>query len=245
MTSIDEIGEKALRLAERAYLFILDILIRIARVFSGVMEKAGTFDRERLYPFFEKKDIEMKDYTIFKLQISSALFLLLSTLFIIDFIDLRRYAIPAGVLVFFILYILFFTVRKNFEEFSAYRDLFLSFLLLVLLLVAMKVKKPIVSIGFPFFHFAVVAVLGPVAIYIYFWNKHSREYTYGRIIAADGIDVKVKFNYDIRANVKPQVVTFRNTMNAKEGDLVKTKVTRGFLSVGGSTPVEIMGVEWV
>jgi uncharacterized membrane protein len=33
-------------------------------------------------------------------------------------------------------------------------------------------------------------------------------------------------------------------MHAKEGDIVKVRVKKGFLALKGSTPLEIMGVEW-
>lgn len=243
MASIEQIGEKMLRLMERVYLFILDLLIKVALLSRGVIEKIERLDREKLYPFFEKRDIDLRDYAIFKLEIASVVFLILSVLFIIDSISGLRYAVSGGVLIVFIFYVMFSSVKRNFEEFNAYRDFFFSYLALALFLALIKLKKPVIGSRFPFLHFIVIAVLGGAVISIYFRRKYSRDFTYGRVIEA-GVHAKVKFNYDICSDIKPQIGTLRNTMNAREDDIVKVSVRRSFLSLRGSTPVEIIGVEW-
>jgi uncharacterized membrane protein len=231
-SSIEKFGENMLRLLERLYLLILNLLIKIAPFFQKIVEKIHDFDRERIYPFFERKSIEMNDYVVFKLQLFSALFLILTTLFIIN---------STIVLTF---YILFTTVKKKFRDYNAYRDFFLYYYLLAILLAGIKIKKPFVGLGFPLFHIAITAVVGAIAIYLYFNSKYSRDFTFGRVISKKGVDIEVKLNYDIRSNVKPQTTFLRNPMHAKEGDIVKVRVKKGFLALKGSTPLEIMGVEW-
>ncbi len=58
------------------------------------------------------------------------------------------------------------------------------------------------------------------------------------------MDAEVKINYDIRSNTKPNVIVLRNTMHANVGDIVKVRVRRDLLSLRGSTPEEIIGVDW-
>jgi uncharacterized membrane protein len=241
---IDRLGEKGLHLVERLYLLILDILIKITPAIVSITEKIHDFDRKIFYPFFERRKIEMKDYTIFKLQMFSAFFLILTTLYIINSLDDRKYIVIGGILLVSTLFILFTTVQREFEDFTAYRDFFLSYFLLAILLAAIKVKKPFVTMGFPYFHFAVVAVAGALVIYAYFNSKHARKFTFGKVLSEKGMDVDVKLNYDIRSNTKPQVIVLRNTMHARVGDTVKVKVRRGLLSLRGSAPEEIIGVDW-
>ena len=151
---IERFGEKTLRLLERVYLLAIDLLIDLAVFLSKVVERVEGFDASRLYPFFERRGIEKRDYTVFKLQVSSSLFLVLTTLFIINSIGARRYIFSGGLLAAFSIYILFSTVKRDFEDFNAYRDFFLSYYLLAVLLASIKTWKPFVSIWFPFFHFA-------------------------------------------------------------------------------------------
>jgi uncharacterized membrane protein len=243
-SSIEKFGEKMLGLLERLYLLILDYLIRIAPFLQKITKKINDFDRKKVYPLFEKKSIEMNDYTVFKLQLFSAFFLILTTLFIINSVSTRKYLFLGLVSIVLTFYILFTTVKKKFRDFKAYRDFFLSYYLLAILLAAVKMKKPLVSYGFPLFHFAIIAVVGALAIYLYFNGKYSRDFTFGRVISKKGVDVEVKLNYDIRSNVKPQITFLRNSMHAKEGDVVKVRVKKEFLALRGSTPLEIMGVEW-
>ncbi len=158
---IDRLGEKGLHFLERLYLLILDLLIKIAPAFVSLTDKIFDFDRKIFYPYFERRKIEMKDYTVFKLQMFSALFLILTTLFIINTLGSRSYIVLGGILLVATLFILFTTVQREFEDFAAYRDFFLSYFFLAILLAAIKVKKPFVTYGFPYFHFAAVAVVEP------------------------------------------------------------------------------------
>ncbi len=201
-------------------------------------------DRENIYPLIKKRGVEFKDYALLKLQISYFLLLILTLLFLIDRMRASRYALLGGIIAIYSINILYSTVKDEFEGFAAYRDSFLSFYLLFLLLSLIKIYRPVWTPGFPLLHIVVVAVLGTLIIFAYFRMKHSRDYTFGRVISDKGVDLLVKFNYDIASNTKPQTVLIRKSINAKEGDIVKVRVNRGFLSLKGSTPVEIIGVDW-
>jgi uncharacterized membrane protein len=242
-SALERFGEFTLGFLERIYVFILDLLIMVAPFLSKALERIQRFDRERIYPFFERRDIEIKDYTIFKLQITSSLFLIISTLFIINYISFRKFWILGGLLIILSTYLLAFPVKREFKEFSAYRDFFLSFFILLIVLVAIKIRQPFVIGGAFFTRFTGTAVIGVGLIFLYFRSKHSRDFTFGKVLDDDGIDVKVKLNYDILSNVKPQIVILRNKVGAKDGDIVKIRVNRGFLSIKGSIPIEVLGVE--
>jgi uncharacterized membrane protein len=241
---IDRLGEKGLHFLERLYLLILDLLIRIAPAFVSVSDKIQNIDRTYFYPYFERRNIDLNDYTVFKLQMFSALFLVLTTLFIINTLGGKMFMVLGGILLVSTLFILFTTVQREFEDYPAYRDFFLSYYLLAIILAVIKVKKPFVTYGFPYFHFAAVAVVGALVIFAYFNSKHARDFTYGKVLSERGMDVELKLNYDIRSNTKPKVIFLRNTMHARVGDIVKVRVRRGLLSLRGSTPAEIIGVDW-
>lgn len=241
---IDKLGEKALTLLERIYLFTINLLIKLAPGLMVVVERLHKVDRELFYPYFERRNIGQNDYTVFKLQLLSTLFLVITTLFIISALGGQKYIVFGGVLLVTTLFILATTVNQDFEDYPAYRDFFLSYFLLAIVLAAIKLKKPFVTTGFPFIHFAAVAVVGAGAIYAYFNHKHGRAYTYGQVVLLQNTNVDVKLNYDIRSNTKPQTVQLRNTMNAREGDIVKVRVEKGAFSIRGSRPAEIIGVEW-
>ncbi len=241
---IERFGEMTLQFLERLYQIAEELILKVSPPFNRFIERVEGFDRERIYPFFRHRDIDLKDYTIFKLQISSALFLILTTLFIIGSLSIRRYIITGGLVGIFSTYLIFRTVKTQFEDYEAYRDFFLSYHALAVLLAAIRIKIPTLSIGFPFFHYALVAVAGTIAIYGYFNHRYSRDQTYGKVLSTRGHEIEVKLNYDIRSNTKPQRIFLRNSMNAREGDRVKIKVRKGMLSLRGSTPVEVSGVEW-
>ena len=241
---VDKLGEKALTFLERIYLFTIDMLIKLTPGVMAVVDRMYKVDREHFYPYFERRKIEQNDYTVFKLQLLSALFLVLTTLFIISALGGRKYIAFGGVLLATTLFILATTVHSDFEDYPAYRDFFLSYFLLAIVLAAIKVKKPFITIGFPFMHFAAVAIIGAAVIYSYFNKKHGRNYTFGQIILEQSTNVDVKLKYDIRSNTKPQTVQLHNTMNAREGDTVKVRVEKGAFSIRGSRPAEIIGVEW-
>lgn len=223
-SAVEKIGNVAINFGER----VLKILTSIEEL------------RDKL---LERFDIEYKDYIILKLQIFALLFFLFSAVFIVNFISLKKYIIFAALFGFLSIYTIFIDVKKFFsEDFPAYRDVFLAYLMLSALLAIIKIKKPSISLsGFPYMHYVAVSVAGVVLISLYFKKRYARDFTYGRVIEADFDFVKVKINYDIRANMKPCKCLLKNSVNARKGDIVKIMVKRKIL---GSRAIEVMGVKW-
>jgi len=229
-TFIEEIGEKTLDVLNSLLKRIKEFLEKIKKSRNALLETRG---------------IELKDYTILMLQVFSMLFLFLSAIFIFDFpasISLRSYFISGIFLLILSVYILFTEVKKYFEEdFPAYRDFFLPYLSLGIILALVKIVKPYTSFIFPYMHYILISVLGALLISFLFRNKYAREHTFGKVLEADFEFATVKINYDIRANVKPMKYTFKNRFNAKKGDIVKISVKKRFF---GSIPEDIIGVQW-
>ncbi|MFQ5976388.1 MAG: DUF2101 family protein, partial [Candidatus Hydrothermarchaeales archaeon] len=91
------------------------------------------------------------------------------------------------------------------------------------------------------FHLILASVIGVASIDILFKTRYGRDFTIGRVIEAGSL-VKVKVSYDICASIKPCIQTFENHIKAKEGDLVKLKVEKGFLNLRGSKVAGLIGV---
>jgi len=223
---------------------VLGLLESLQRALLRAFELFQRADRQRVYPFFEKRGVELKDYSMLKLQASSALFMLLTALYIVGSLGGKGYVPLATALILYTLHLLYSDVKAMFQDFNAYRDFFLAYHLLALMLAGIKPWKPVVNFWFPLLHFALIAALGAAVIYLYFTRRYGRDYTYGRVVETKGLDVEVKLNYDICSNVKPQLALLRNTHNAREGDRVKIRVRKGLFSLRGADPVEIIGVEW-
>lgn len=227
---VERLGEKT-----------LSLLSSFLEKIKSVGEKIKVFRDEIL----EKRGIELKDYAILKLEIFSMLFLFLSAVFIFSFpvtVSPEAYFILGALLLLACIYILFGEVQRYFgEDFPAYRDFFLSYLSLGMLLIIVKITKPVISFAFPYFHYVLVSVAGVFLISLLFKKRHARDYTFGRVLEADFDLVKVKINYDIKANVKPMKYAFKNKFGAKRGDVVKISVKKRFF---GSVPEEITGVHW-
>lgn len=243
MVSIEIVGERVLRLLEQIYLLALKQFLKVVSGLRWLVDRVERFDREVLYTVFSKRGIDLKDYSVFKLEISSAAFLIFTMLFVFNYLSGRIYLTSSLILVSFSIYILFTSIKKEFDDYPAYKEFFLPYLALALMLALVKLKKPHLNTGFPFLHFIVLSVVGVVLISANFRKKYSRDYTHGLVIAA-GPEIKVKFNYDLRSDIKPQTAIFKNTLNAREGDVVKVHVKKGFLSIRGSSPIELLGVEW-
>ena len=222
-SAIERIGSVAIELAEK--------LLRVSEIAENFRDS-----------MLERFDIEYKDYIILKLQIFSLLFFLFSAIFIVNFISLRKYTIIAAVFGFLSIYTIFADIKKHFsEDFPAYRDVFLAYIALSIILVVTKIKKPVIDFGFPYMHYVAISIAGVALISFYFKKKYARDFTYGRVMEADFDFAKIKINYDIKANMKPCKCLLKNSIGAKEGDIVKVAVQRKVL---GSKPVEIIGVKW-
>ncbi|MFQ6136399.1 MAG: DUF2101 family protein [Candidatus Hydrothermarchaeales archaeon] len=242
MAFLEELGESIIRLFQTIFYYFIGLLIRVIEVGRGITERLGNIDKEKIFPVFERRNIEFKDYVMLKVQTSTLAFLIFSVLFIFNFLGLKRFLILASISGSYSLYLTFSGVKKHFKrDFNAYRDFFLSYLGIAILLLFIWRVKPFVNFVFPYIHLVVVSVLGVYGISFLFKRKYGRDYTVGKVIEAGGL-LRVKTNYDICASVKPGVHVFENEINAKEGDYIKLKVEKSFLNLRGSKVTALLGV---
>jgi len=67
---------------------------------------------------------EEKEKTVFKLQIISGTFLVLSMLYLFNFLSIILYGILGFLSILYILYVLFSKIKLMYTDFNAYRDFF-------------------------------------------------------------------------------------------------------------------------
>lgn len=200
---------------------------------SGVLMIGGAFSSEE------------KERTILILQILSAVFVVISILSIFNFISFLIYIPLGAVVVGYILYLLYNKVKLMYSsDFNAYRDFFLMYVAVGILLVLVNTNSNFVmAFSFQFLPsltvliFAVVSVL---AVFLIFRLRYYRNFTYGTIIEVGKNMAYVKVEYDIRSNVKPDIYIVENRVGAVEGELVKLKLEEKLLSMSGNKPVRIM-----
>ena len=201
---------------------------------SGIIMIGGSFTSE------------MKEMTVLILQILSAAFVVVSILSIFHFISLLIY-VPLGVIIVgSILYLLYNRIKLmyNSEDFPAYRDFFLMYVAVGIILVLLNTNSNFVM-AFSFqllpslsvLIFAIVAVL---AVFLIFRLRYYRNFTYGTVIEGGKNTAYVKVEYDIRSNVKPDIYIVENKIGAVEGDTVKLKLEEKLMSMGGNKPVSIL-----
>ena len=200
---------------------------------SGVLMIGGAFSSEE------------KERTILILQILSAVFVVISILSIFHFISFLIYIPLGAVVVGYILYLLYNKVKLMYSsDFNAYRDFFLMYVAVGILLVLVNTNSNFVmAFSFQFLPsltvliFAVVSVL---AVFLIFRLRYYRNFTYGTIIEVGKNMAYVKVEYDIRSNVKPDIYIVENSVGAVEGELVKLKLEEKLMSMSGNKPVRIM-----
>ncbi len=207
-------------------------------------EKKGKEDSDVILisaPFTSKE----KEDTIFRLQLLSAAFLVLSILTILNFVSLILYGFLAVLLVGFILYILFNKVKVMYgPEFPAYRDFFLMYIGvgIILLLVG---TNPALVITFSWSYFPsltllIFSLIAVAVVYLIFRIRYHRDFTYGVVLETGEKMAYVKVEYDIRSNVKPDVYIVDNSYGASSGSLVKLKTESRIMSNSGNKPIRIM-----
>ena len=192
-------------------------------------------------PFTSKE----KEDTIFRLQLLSAGFLIISVLYLFNFFSLILYGILGILIAGYIIYILFNRVKVMYgPEFPAYRDFFLMYLVVGIILVLAGTNSNLVmAFSFSFFPsltifiFAIVAV---ALVYLIFRIRYHRDFTYGVVIETGEKMAYVKVEYDIRSNVKPDIYVVENSYGAVDGDTVKLKTEQKILSNSGNKPVSVM-----
>lgn len=232
MGVIENIGEAAIRALDKLAAYSVDALIRIIRFTRRI----------DFYPYFQGRGIERRDYMVLKVQMASLGFLFAAVLFVFGFLEPRVFALFFLVLGGYSLYLIP-KLREHFkEDFNAYRDFFLGFMGVPVLLVLFKSSIPIINPLFPYIHLLFLSIAYILVFSYLFKRKYGRDYTYGRVIEG-GNPAKVKLNYDIRASVKPGVVRLDNLYNADEGVLVKIEVEKSRLNLRGSRAVKILGIE--
>ena len=201
---------------------------------SGIIMIGGSFTSEE------------KERTVLILQILSAAFVVVSILSIFHFISIIIY-VPLGVIIVgSIIYLLYNRIKLMYssEDFPAYRDFFLMYVAVGIILVLLNTNSNFVM-AFSFqllpslsvLIFAVVAVL---AVFLIFRLRYYRNFTYGTVLEGGNNTAYVKVEYDIRSNVKPDIYIVENRIGAVEGDNVKLKLEEKLMSMGGNKPVSIL-----
>jgi len=229
MSFFEELGEKVMASVHKAHYHLLGILISLL----GITKKAPDYlERFSPYPIFGKRGIELKDYLVLKAQIFSLGFLALAVLYIFDkFVGPFVFALTVLLGVFAVASVS--TLKDHFADYDAYRTFFYSYIGISVVLFLVKRAKPTFSFGFPYLHFVIIALVYIALFSFFFRSKFSRDFTFGRVIDA-GDPMTLKVNYDIAASIKPTTLVFKNDFDAKEGDVVKLAVNRGFLNLTGS-----------
>ena len=185
-----------------------------------------------------------KENTILRLQILSGAFIIFSILYIFNFIAGIIYGILGILTVGYIVYLLYKRVKFMYsQDFPAYRDFFLMYVIIGLLLVVVSTNSAFVSaFSFEFFPsltvliFALILVAAVSDVRIMYY----RNYTYGDVVESGKNVAYVKIEYDIRSNVKPDIYMVENTIGAVEGDFVKVKLEEKFMNLTGNKPTDII-----
>ncbi len=242
MEIAERIGEATLRVAGRIYYHVLGFVIWLILLQRRLRAVIAEFDRNRLYPVFERRGVEFRDYVVLKAQLATFGFFAVAVLLIFDFAG-AWVALPLLLLLGTASMLLTFgQIKEHFgEDFPAYRDFFIAYFAITLLFLAVKILAPQVQWGYPYAHFFVLAVLAVGGFSAYFKRRYERDFTFGRVLRG-GSAALVRTGYDIRAGVKPGVHMLPNHLAAREGDVVKLRVEKSFLNLRGNRVVEMLEV---
>ena len=192
-------------------------------------------------PFTSKE----KEDTIFRLQLLSAGFLVISVIYLFNFFSIILYGILGILIAGYIIYILFNRVKVMYgPEFPAYRDFFLMYLAVGIILVLAGTNSSLVmAFSFSFFPSLTIFIFALIAValvYLIFRIRYHRDFTYGVVIETGAKIAYVKVEYDIRSNVKPDIYIVDNSYGAVDNDTVKLKTEQKILSNSGNKPVSVM-----
>ncbi|NOZ59645.1 MAG: DUF2101 domain-containing protein [Euryarchaeota archaeon] len=242
MDIAERVGEATLRFAGRVYYHALGVVIRLILLTRELRSRAGEFERRRLYPLLERRGVEFRDYVVLKAQLTTFGFFLVAVLLIFDFLSPRAGAVLLLLLGAACLLVTFGQVREHFGgDFPAYRDFFLAYFLITLLLLLLSRLVPSPGWGYPNVHLFLFAILAVGVFSAYFKRQHARDFTYGRVLKGGSVAL-VKTSYDIRAGVKPGMHLVPNDAGAGEGEVVKLRVEKSFFNLRGNPVVEILEV---
>lgn len=186
-----------------------------------------------------------KEDTVFRLQLLSAGFLILSIIYLFNFVPIFLYMILAVLLAAYIIYLLFNRVKIMYgSEFPAYRDFFLMYLAVGIILVLVGTNSNLVmAFSFQFFPsltILIFAIIAVIVVFFVFRILYHRNFTYGVVIETGEKMAYVKVEYDIRSNVKPDIYAVENLSGASDGDTVKLKTEEKIFSNSGNKPVSII-----
>jgi uncharacterized membrane protein len=188
---------------------------------------------------------EEKENTILILQILSAVFVVVSILNIFNFIAFIVY-LPLGlVIIGYIIYLLYTKVILMYKnDFPAYRDFFLMYIAVGILLVLVNSNSNFVmAFSFtplPSLSVLIFAVVAVVAVFLIYRVRYYQNFTYGTVVEEGKNTAYVRVEYDIRSNVKPDLYIVENNISAVEGDYVKLKLEEKLLSMSGNKPIGII-----
>ena len=130
------------------------------------------------------------------------------------------------------------------NDFQAYRDFFLMYIAVGILLVLVNSNSNFVmAFSFtplPSLTVLIFAVVAVVAVFLIYRVRYYRNFTYGTVIEEGKNTAYVKVEYDIRSNVKPDIYIVENRVNAINGEYVKLKLEEKILSTSGNKPIAII-----
>ncbi|NYB52861.1 MAG: DUF2101 family protein [Methanobacteriaceae archaeon] len=186
-----------------------------------------------------------KEDTIFRLQLLSAGFLIFSVIYLFNFLSLVLYGIIGILLASYIIYLLYTRVKLMYgSEFPAYRDFFLMYLAVGIILVVVGTNSNLLmafSLSyFPSLTILIFAVIAVAGVYLIFRIRYYRDFTYGIVIETGEKMAYVKVEFDIRSNVKPDIYIVENSAGAVAGDRVKLKTEQKVFSNSGNKPIRIL-----
>ncbi|MBU4535758.1 MAG: DUF2101 family protein [Euryarchaeota archaeon] len=201
---------------------------------------------EITFPALDKFSSQEKEKTILKLQIISGAFIVVSILYIFNFFSWILFLLVGAAIVALTLYLLFKKVKLMYsEDFNAYRDFFLMYLAVGIVLVLVG-DNPALATAFPFqflpsLSVLLFAVICVAVVFLVFRIRYHRNYTYGQVIEPGKKTAYVRVDYDIRSNVKPDIyIVENNNFSVAENEWVKLQLEGGLLSMNGNKPVSIL-----
>jgi len=230
----------------------------ISKIKNDSLKRISKLSRIELSEISEKKsehkrctsanfESEEKERTVFILQIMSGTFLVISMPFIFNFLSLTLYVIFGVASIAYILYTLFSKVKLMYDDdFNAYRDFFLMYVAVgIILVLAGTNPNFVMSFSFEFLpslSVLIFAVIAVVAIFLIFRIKHRRNFTYGTVIETGKKTAHVKVDYDICSNINPDIYIVDNSLGAADGDKVKLHIEEKLLSMKGNKPSSIIEI---
>lgn len=190
---------------------------------------------------------EEKERTVFILQILAGGFLVVSMLFLFNFLMFFLYVIFSIILIGTTIYLLYTKVKLMYTaDFNAYRDFFLMYIAVGIILVLIGSNPAFVmSFSFEFLpslSILIFALIAVVAVFLIFRMKYHRNFTYGTVIETAKKTAYVKVEYDICSNVKPDTYIVENSVGANDDDTVKVQIEESIMSMGGNKPTAIIEI---